>query len=269
MRKEMNSKSKRKFFAGVLAAFASVALLTTGFATWVVGTSKTSSEQGGLKVNVDTAKNASIELIATLSDSDNSVNFAEESKFGSDKFVQSTATDGDLDITFSELKIVYGTESGFDPTRSTCQLQFTLLQINGVDAARKNTVVYSSSTDLFHRDGSKTYIEAPEAVNLNNLSVGSASDSESGTKTYTFTQKTFSFRWGSAFENKSPCTYYNEKFDAGEGAPEKNATNANFVYNELTEMKTKLNPDTTGSNPGSLKLRIDVVGYTASSGGTL
>lgn len=258
MRKEMNSKSKRKWVAGGLAAFASVALLTTGFATWIVGTSKTSSEHDGLKVNVDTAKNASIELTATLSD--DSVTFAEESAVSSNKFVRSDATNGDLDITFSELKIVYGTESGFDPTRSACQLQFTLLQINGVDAATKNTVVYSSSTDLFRRDGSKTYIEAPEAVKLNDPSVGSASDSESGTKTYTFTQKTFSFRWGSAFENKSPCTYYNEKFDAKEGAPAKNATNANFVYNELTDMKTKLNPN---SNPGSLKLLVEVVGYNA------
>ena len=263
MRKEMNSKSKRKWVAGGLAAFASVALLTTGFATWIIGTSKTSSEHDGLKVNVDTAKNASIELIATLSDSDNSVNFAEKKEFGSNYFVQSTATDGDLEITFSELKIVYGTESGFDPTLSTCQLQFTLVQINGVDAATNNTLTYHSSPDIFGREGTKTYIEAPKAVNLNNSSVGTASDTESsGTKTYTFSQKTFAFRWGSAFENKSPCTYYNEKFDAASG-PKKNAANASIVYNELTDMKTKLNPD---SNPGSLKLRVDVVGYTAAPG---
>ena len=262
MRKEMNSKSKRKWVAGGLAAFASVALLTTGFATWVVGNSKTSSEHDGLKVNVDTAKNASIELFATLSD--DSVKFAEESKFGSDKFVQNTTTDGDLEITFSELKIVYGTESGFDPTRPTCQLQFTLVQINGVDAATNNTLTYHSSPDIFGREGTKTYIEAPKAVNLNNSSVGTASDTESsGTKTYTFSQKTFAFRWGSAFDNKSPCTYYNEKFDAASG-PKKNAANASIVYNELTYMKTKLNPD---SNPGSLKLRVDVVGYTAPGAG--
>ncbi len=261
MRKEMNSKSKRKWVAGGLAAFASVALLTTGFATWVVGNSMTSSEQDGLKVNVDTAKNASIELIATLLD--DSVKFSETDAVGGDKFVQSDATDGDLDITFDELKIVYGTQSGFNPELATYKLQFTLVQINDVDAATNNAVVYSSSTDIFGRDGSKTYIEAPEAVNLNNPSVGASGSESSGTKTYTFTQKTFSFRWGSAFENKSPCTYYNEKFDAESGAPAKNAANAAIVYNELTDMKTKLNPVVEGNAPGSLKLRVEVVANTA------
>lgn len=259
MRKEMNSKSKRKWVAGGLAAFASVALLTTGFATWIVGTNKLSSEHDGLTVNVDTAQNASIELIATLSDS--SLKFAETEIFGSDKFVRSDTSDGDLKITFSELKIVYGTESGFNPTLETCKLQFTLLQINGEDAATKNTVVYSSSSDIFGRDGSKTYIEAPKEVNLNSASVGSASTGSGGAKTYEFIQKDFYFRWGSAFENKSPCTYYNEKFNAESGAPAKNAENAAVVYNELAALKTNIMG--ASETPGSLKLLVEVVGYSA------
>ena len=256
MRKEMNSKSKRKWVAGGLAAFASVALLTTGFATWIVGTNKLSSEHDGLTVNVDTAKNASIELIATLSDS--SLKFAETATFGSDKFVRSDTSDGDLKITFSELRIVYGTESGFNPSLDSCKLQFTLVEINGEAAATNNTVVYSSSDDIFSRDGSKTYIEAPEAVNLKNESVGSASNGTGGAKTYEFIQKDFYFRWGSAFENKSPCTYYNEKFDAASG-PAKNAENAAVVYNELAALKTNIMG--TSETPGSLKLLVEVIGY--------
>ena len=58
MRKELNSKSKRKWIAGGIAAFASVALLTTGLATYIVGVSNTSVSLDGVKVNVDTAKNA-------------------------------------------------------------------------------------------------------------------------------------------------------------------------------------------------------------------
>ena len=66
MRKELNSKSKRKWIAGGIAAFASVALLTTGLATYIVGVSNTSVSLDGVKVNVDTAKNATLELAAAL-----------------------------------------------------------------------------------------------------------------------------------------------------------------------------------------------------------
>ena len=59
MKKEINSKSRRKWIMGGLAAFASVALLTTGFAVWVVGTSKTGDDKD-VTVKVDTAKNNSI-----------------------------------------------------------------------------------------------------------------------------------------------------------------------------------------------------------------
>ena len=59
MKKEINSKSRRKWIRGGLAAFASVALLTTGFAVWVVGVSNKDASED-LKVNVDTAANKSI-----------------------------------------------------------------------------------------------------------------------------------------------------------------------------------------------------------------
>ena len=53
MKKEINSKSRRKWIMGGLAAFASVALLTTGFAVWVVGSQKM-SDKGDVSVTVDT-----------------------------------------------------------------------------------------------------------------------------------------------------------------------------------------------------------------------
>ena len=59
MKKEINSKSRRKWIMGGLAAFASVALLTTGFAVWVVGVSNTDTNNA-VTVKVDTAKNNSI-----------------------------------------------------------------------------------------------------------------------------------------------------------------------------------------------------------------
>ena len=73
MKKEINSKSKRKWVAGGLAAFASIALLTTGFATWVVGTQE-KEENVQVGVTVDTAQNQTLTFDFSLSDSDNPLN---------------------------------------------------------------------------------------------------------------------------------------------------------------------------------------------------
>ena len=59
MKKEINSKSKRKWVAGGLAVFASIALLTTGFATWVVGRQETNKD-AQVNVTVDTAENKTL-----------------------------------------------------------------------------------------------------------------------------------------------------------------------------------------------------------------
>ena len=65
MKKEINSKSRRKWIMGGLAAFASVALLTTGFAVWVVGVNQAQNGTD-VKLKVDTAQNSSIFFSATL-----------------------------------------------------------------------------------------------------------------------------------------------------------------------------------------------------------
>lgn len=76
MRKELKSKSRRKWLIGGSLAFASVALLTTGFATWVIGTRQTSGD-GQLNIGVDTAEDNSVELTFNL-DTDNRIFVAED-----------------------------------------------------------------------------------------------------------------------------------------------------------------------------------------------
>lgn len=77
MRKELKSKSRRKWLLGGSLAFASVALLTTGFATWVIGTQKTSGD-GQLNIGVDTAQDNSVELTFSLDESDKKIFVAED-----------------------------------------------------------------------------------------------------------------------------------------------------------------------------------------------
>jgi hypothetical protein len=79
MRKELKSKSRRKWLLGGSLAFASVALLTTGFATWVIGTRQTSGD-GQLNIGVDTAEDNSVELTFNLDENDNGIVVAEDAE---------------------------------------------------------------------------------------------------------------------------------------------------------------------------------------------
>ena len=245
MKKEINSKSKRKWVAGGLAAFASIALLTTGFATWVVG--NTSLEGNGMvTVGVDTAVNKNIEFTATIDDA--KIKLGEKKSVTGDEFVKTeNPVDGDLEISFSELKIVYGRDSKFDP--KTKKLKFSI---------EGNKTVDVPEVDTFGRSGTLSYIEAPIEVSLSESSVGSADTPATGSYTYTFNNKTFSFRWGTFFgtEGKSPLEFYNSKFNADSSL--KTSGNAQKVVDELNAMKTAFaEPNST------IKLKLEIVAATA------
>lgn len=247
MKKEINSKSKRKWVAGGLAAFASIALLTTGFATWVVGNTSLKDDET-VTVDVDTAVNKNIEFTATIYDAQ--IKLGEKSSVTGDEFVKTEdPVDGDLEISFSELKIVYGRDSGFDP--KTKKLKFSI---------ESNKTVNPSEGDPFGRSGTDlTYIEAPTVVSLNGASVGSDERPTTGSYTYTFIQKKFLFRWGTFFgtEGKSPLEFYNSKFDANPSL--KTSGNAQKVVDELTAMQNAFK----SPNNNTIKLKLEIVDAAA------
>ena len=110
MKKEINSKSRRKWIRGGLAAFASVALLTTGFAVWVVGVQEDKAN-GDVKVNVDTARNENIEFTAKLKDA--TIRLAEPAEVNeTGKFVKTNTLaeneKQDFDISFDSFTIKVG-----------------------------------------------------------------------------------------------------------------------------------------------------------------
>lgn len=245
MRKEMNSKSKRKWVAGGLAAFASVALLTTGFATWVVGTNAMSVSKD-TSVNVATAENASIELSMEISDAKRKIKFAETSAYVPEEtdFVRVDdveGANGNLTLEFTSIKVTYGVDSGFIP--SEYKLTFTVEKI--LNASKED--VTNSANDIstlgtFGRTNGTVYhyFEAPAAIDLDSnngtpSTVGSVS-------TYTFKPSAcnVAFRWGSAWGTKSPAKFYNDYFKASEHVAEKTAANAEIVRSELAAMNTAL-----------------------------
>lgn len=250
MRKEMNSKSKRKWVAGGLAAFASVALLTTGFATWIVGTNKMTVDNN-TTVNVATAQNASIELSMEITEANRKIRFAETSAPASDAFVrvdsgaEAEGANGDLTLDFTSIKVTYGKNSGFVP--SQYKLGFTVTNITKNSANVTESANKVTNLGTFGRTNGTpySYFQVPADIPLNS-SNGTPNEGDTFS-TYTFKAEALKipFRWGTAFgntesgdENQSPATFYNNYFNRNES--EKTAANAEIVRSELAAMNKAL-----------------------------
>ena len=65
MKKSIKKSSRRKWIVGGVAFFGSIALLTTGFATWVVGVNE-SSDDGEVTIGVDTVDNKSVIFLTVM-----------------------------------------------------------------------------------------------------------------------------------------------------------------------------------------------------------
>lgn len=208
MKKEINSKSRRKWIRGGLAAFASVALLTTGFAVWVVGSNKT-SDKGDVDITVDTAENNSIIFTFNLGD-DKSIEL-KEATATTDGHIINTK-DGDvakdpLKITYKQSTVKYGKSYAFEFK----SIQFAILEPAEEEKAEFASVKVTDSklTGAGQRTGTEfTYIEAPKAIDISSCETTEAGN----TKTLSIPAGSLEFSWGSFFEKVSPVTFYNEKY---------------------------------------------------------
>lgn len=214
MRKELKSKSRRKWLIGGSLAFASVALLTTGFATWVIGTRQTSGD-GQLNIGVDTAEDNSVELTFNL-DTDNRIFVAEDagntnSNLTIERDEADTVTKPDWDIKIKDLHIVVG-ETFYNSIKDKQGLKIVFeLQKNVTEAEDKNLV---TEDKVGVRTGSSwNYIKLAKSE----FDVTLPPSYPAGGKIYDINDtpnnpdKTFSFTWGSYFGEKAPSDFYKEK----------------------------------------------------------
>lgn len=249
MKKEINSKTKRKWIMGGLAAFASIAMLTTGFAVWVVGVQKT-DQDNSVNVKVDTAQNKSISLSMELSKSDNSIVLAEAAAV-TEGFVKAEGAEvvaNPLQITFSSIKIEIGNGYSPRPTR----ISFSIDPNTAVTVSESKIV-----TDKRATADTWTYIDAPEDIVLPNSKDDASTngwtwnEETTGNIVMSYTGKTCDFKWGSFFggNNTSPCAFYNSIFTTDDN---KTFDNSLKIQAELDAMHKALNTDT----PINLKAKL-------------
>ena len=106
MKKEMNGKSRRKWVVGGAMVFGSIALLSTGFATWVIGAVQDSYD-GAVKVGLDVVKNESITVTGKMTE--DAILIADEDYAGTLINVVDGTSKRDLEVTV-ELTAVHSAE---------------------------------------------------------------------------------------------------------------------------------------------------------------
>lgn len=237
MRKELKSKSRRKWLLGGSLAFASVALLTTGFATWVIGTTKTSGD-GQVNIGADTAKDNSVELTFNL-DTDNSI-FVSEAVGDTNPNLKiergegETGTEPDWTIKIKELNIVVG-ETFYESLKGKQDLKI-VFELQKDVAEDKNSVAEDKVGVRGETGSPWNYIK----LEKNEFNVTLPKTYPAGGKIYDIsdTDKTFSFTWGSYFGEKAPSVFYKEKEDS-KGSKTLREYYQNALQ-ELQAMKTAL-----------------------------
>ena len=249
MRKELKSKSRRKWLLGGSLAFASVALLTTGFATWVIGTQQTSGD-GKVNIGVDTAKDNSVELTFSLDDTDNKIFVAEDagnsnSNLTIERDEKEADTKPDWSIKIKDLNVVVG-ETFYESLKGKDLKIVFELQKNVAAAEDKNSV---TDDKVGVRTGSSSwnYIKLAKSE----FTVTLPNSYPAGGKIYDINDtpdnpdKTFSFTWGSYFGDKAPSDFYKEK-EGSKGSQ----TLREYYQKALQELQTMK----TALTAGTLKL---------------
>lgn len=247
MKKEINSKSKRKWVAGGLAAFASIALLTTGFATWVVGQKKIDDDDS-VTVNVDTAHNESVEFTVELP-SDPKIEL-KEGKYTDSNDNRIVLPDNELGsfkskdeydkacLTISGVTITIKFGSAY---KLPANINFSISEPKSGDSDSFKSVKVASENKKFSQNRSGDafyYLSAPDSISTKDTSSeggGLFTKTTNGTMTTLTYTAALEFKWGNFFNKTTPAEYYNNAEIAA------NSENYNSITAELDAMKAQLN----------------------------
>lgn len=216
MRKELKSKSRRKWLIGGSLAFASVALLTTGFATWVIGTQKTSGD-GQADIDVDTVQDKSVELNFSLNE--NKIFVAEDvGKSNPNLTIERKEADTkpDWNIEIKDLSIVVGKEFYNESLKGKTNLKiaFELQKDKTEDTNSATNSVTDDKVGVRGETGSPwNYIDIDVKSRDFNVTLPDSYPADGkiydiNDTSHNSDEKIFTFNWGSYFDGKAPSEFY-------------------------------------------------------------
>ena len=208
MKKELKSSSRRKWVVGGIAFFGGLALITTGFATWIIGVQVTKAN-GATGVTVDSTSNESVNLTMVLADQNISVseNYTTPGK------VTSNGDATDFKVEFSSISVAVSPSYLTKNTISNISFAFNYDATGVTDDKTDNNKITVSSDPVGRANNDYTYLDIDAASKIDLSSVGwNSIAEEGGFKTYNVPSSSLSisiFKWGTYFGGVSPCTYYN------------------------------------------------------------
>lgn len=263
MRKELKSKSRRKWLIGGSLAFASVALLTTGFATWVIGTQKTSGDDQ-VHIGVDTVEDKSVELTFSLDENDNGITVAEDAEKSSNTNlpIEKTVTPN-WNIKIQDLNIVVG-ETFYNSleTKQDLDLKIVFELQKGVTEVDINSVTNDivggrtgSSWNYIDLATKEFNVTLPTSYPTDGkiCDIKGISNNPDGNITNPDPKgnnKTISFTWGSYFNGDAPSKFYHDN------EINKGSQTLREYYQKASQELQAMN---TALNNGELKLTATFV----------
>lgn len=235
MKKSIRKSSRRKWVVGGIAFFGSIALLTTGFATWVVGVND-NNESSDVNVNVETTENASVSFTMKYAEQspDNTITIDEPDGYSFEGEGSPIINPGEEDsafdfkITFASVDIVIGNAAQEENNYDGIEFAITGTQ---------NTVASADNKLGSARSGASwTYLAAPATVTFEEL--GLTSGATASAVTFKGENIPINFDWGTFFGGKTPCTYYNGLYAAGSLSDIGDDNDiVDAIYTEMTAME--------------------------------
>lgn len=271
MKKDLKSKSKRKWIVGGVLLFGGVALLTTGFATWAIGVNQT-KQNLGTNVTVEGTVNESVKL--TVTPVDMGVKVSEKHELGLNEIFY-TKNDVPTDFVVEvNIKLEIGADYYKNNINDIKNIKFSfidswedLTKPGDYNAEKDKTIarkVKVPTDGKTHKSGDYEYVKIADASTLkipaldeNHTQISgddpvgfTYSGSKTGSKVFTINNlKVTLLDWGSYFDNMSPCTYYNRLYNDSAYKNEKHlgitdaAEDIDIVYSEMNDMKTAMQPN--------------------------
>lgn len=263
MKKDLKSKSKRKWIVGGVLLFGGVALLTTGFATWVIGVNRT-TQNNNANVTVQGTENESVKLTVQLTDS--AITVSEKHTKAANEIIGTKAEEKETDFNIG-LKITIEAGLAYTTANTITGVAFSWgagadtnsILVDGVETNVTNHNKVTESGTTYRKADEYTYldIKTPSiAIEAFNDETGSGSS----VKKWTYTNAAVEmFKWGTYFDGKSPCNYYNDLYKAADHKLTDSDADIDKVYSELTALQNAfMYKENTTLKPGTIVLKADL-----------
>ena len=253
----MNKFNKGKFIGVVTASLSAVSLMGVGFATWVIGTQKTTID-GSIGVVADEVKYKALTISAQFNGglvlAENATDKTKDFSSDGNKAAKLTIS---TDFTFTFGRDFLAEDYQFD------QLSFKILPAPKGETGFVDNTIADDGNKMGRTEENLTYFDviSPISLTAQNLELSDTATDTDLTRTKTI-KKNIDFTWGSMFKLASgvsePTAYYNDglsKVTAGSSTTLAQAQQAYMekAYQELDAMHGKYSASGT-----QIKLEISL-----------